>query len=67
MKTGDVYIGISSDEEILEKTEDGGVVTSLLKFALKSKLVDTVVAVRKGKNRYEGELSFMTEPEEINE
>jgi formate dehydrogenase subunit beta len=67
MEAGDVYIGISAEEEILEKTEDGGVVTSLLKFALKSKLVDTVVAVRKGKNRYEGILSFMTEPEEIKE
>jgi len=67
MKTGDVYIGVSSDEQILEKAENGGVVTSLLKFALKSKLIDTVLAVKAGKNRYEGILSFITEPEEIKE
>ena len=65
MKASDVYIGISAEKQILEKAENGGVVTSLLKFALKSKLVDTVVAVRKGKNRYEGILSFMTEPDQI--
>ena len=67
MKTGKLYIGISSEKQIVEKAENGGVVTSLLNFALKSKLVDTVVAVRKGKNRYEGVLSFITEPEDVNE
>jgi formate dehydrogenase subunit beta len=67
MKTNDVYIGISAEKEILEKAENGGVVTSLLKFALKSKLVDTVVAVRKGKNRYEGILSFVTEPDQVSD
>jgi len=67
MKTGELYIGISSEKQIVEKAENGGVVTSLLKFALKSRLVDTVVAVKKGKNRYEGLLSFMTESEEVNE
>ncbi|MFZ2147499.1 MAG: Coenzyme F420 hydrogenase/dehydrogenase, beta subunit C-terminal domain [Sedimentisphaerales bacterium] len=67
MKTGELYIGISSEKQIVEKAENGGVVTSLLKFALKSKLVDTVVAVKKGKNRYEGILSFITEPEEVKE
>jgi len=67
MKTGELYIGISSEKQIAEKAEAGGVVTSLLKFALKSKVVDTVVAVKKGKNRYEGILSFITEPEEVEE
>jgi len=67
MKTGELYIGISSEKQIAEKAEAGGVVTSLLKFALKSKAVDTVVAVKKGKNRYEGILSFITEPEEVEE
>jgi len=67
MKTGDVYIAVSSEKQIVEKAENGGVVTSLLKFALESKLVDTVVAVKKGKNRYEGVLSFITEPEEVEE
>lgn len=47
MKTGELYIGISSEKQIVEKAENGGVVTSLLKFALKSKLVDTAVAVKR--------------------
>ena len=67
MKTGDVYIAVSSEKQIVEKAENGGVVTSLLKFALKSGLVDAVVAVKKGENRYEGILSFITEPEEVKE
>jgi len=67
MKTGDVYVGISSDEQILQKTENGGVVTSLLKFALESRIIDIAVAVKQGKNRYEGILSFITEPEEVKE
>lgn len=67
MKTGDVYISISSDKEILEKTENGGVVTSLLKFALENQIVDTVVAVRQGESRYEGVLTFVKDPEQINE
>ena len=67
MKTGELYIGISSEKQIVEKAENGGVVTSLLKLALKSRFVDTVVVVKKGKNRYESMLSFMSEPEEVNE
>jgi formate dehydrogenase subunit beta len=66
MKKGELYIGVSSDKQTLKEAENEGVVTSLLKFALKIGMVDVVVAVRKGKNRYEGVLSFITEPDEIN-
>jgi len=65
MKTGDMYVAISSEKEILERSEHGGVITSLLKFALESGLVDIAVAVRQSKSRYETVLSFITEPEEI--
>jgi len=67
MQNRDMYVGISTDEQIQERSEYGGIITSLLKFALKSKLVDSVVAVKAGRNRYEGILSFMTEPEEVTE
>jgi formate dehydrogenase subunit beta len=43
---GDTYLAWSSNEEILNKAESGGVVTSLLKFALEAKRVDAVVAIK---------------------
>jgi formate dehydrogenase subunit beta len=67
MKTGDMYVGISADKEIHERSEHGGLITSLLKFALESGLVDIVVAVRQTNSRYETVLSFITEPEELKE
>ncbi len=63
---GDMYIARSSDKEILEKAEYGGVVTSLLKFALESGRVDAVLGVKaRDGNRYEGVPFLITEPEEV--
>ena len=67
MKMGDLYIGVSTDTEILQRTEGGGVVTSLLKFALEHRIVDAVFAVRKGNSRYEATPSFITDPEAVKE
>jgi formate dehydrogenase subunit beta len=65
---GDMYIACSSDKEILGKAECGGVVTSLLKFALESKRVDAVVAVKaRDGNRYGGIPVLITEPEQLRE
>jgi len=65
---GDMYIARSSDKGILEKAEHGGVVTSLLKFALESKGVDAVVAVKaRDGNRYDGIPVLITEPEKVME
>ncbi len=65
---GDMYIARSSDKQILEKTECGGVVTSLLKFALESKMVDAVVAVKaRDGNRYDGVPALITEPGHLKE
>jgi formate dehydrogenase subunit beta len=63
---GDRYIARGADKDILKKGEHGGVVTSLLKFALESKRVDAVVAVkaREG-NRYDGTPVLITEPEKV--
>ena len=63
---GDMYIARSSDKGILEKAECGGAVTSLLKFALESKRVDAVLAVKaRDGNRYDGIPVLITNPEEI--
>jgi formate dehydrogenase subunit beta len=63
---GDMYIARAADKDILKIGECGGVVTSLLKFALESKKVDAVVAVkaREG-NRYDGIPVLITEPEKV--
>lgn len=63
---GDMYLARSSNEEILNKTESGGVVTSLLKFALESKRVDAVLAIKaRDGNRYDGIPVLISDPEEV--
>jgi len=60
---GDMYLARSSDDAIFEKAECGGAVTSLLKFALESKIVDAVLAVKaRDGNRYDGIPALITEP-----
>jgi len=63
---GDMYLAWSPDEEILEKAEYGGAVTSLLKFALESKRVDAVLVVKaRNGNRYDGIPVLITDPQEV--
>ena len=63
---GAIYLARSSDREILERAEHGGVVTALLKFALESERVDAVLAVKpRDGNRYEGVPTLITDPEQL--
>ena len=63
---GDMYLAWSSSEEILNRGDCGGVVTSLLKFALDTKRVDAVLAVKaRDGNRYDGIPALITDPEEL--
>jgi len=63
---GDMYIAHSTDKKILEKAEYGGAVTSLLRFALESKRVDAVLAIKaRDGDRYDGIPVLITDPEEI--
>ncbi len=63
---GDMYLARSSNEEILERGDCGGVVTSLLKFALDTKRVDAVVAIKaRDGNRYDGIPVLISDPEEV--
>jgi formate dehydrogenase subunit beta len=63
---GDMYLIRSSDDEILKRAECGGAVTSLLKFALESKMVDAVLAVNaRDGDRYDGIPVLITDPEAV--
>ena len=63
---GDMYLAWASDEKIRERAEYGGAVTALLKFALESKAVDAVVAVRAREgNRFDGIPVTISDPEEV--
>jgi formate dehydrogenase subunit beta len=63
---GDTYWAWSPDPAIVDKAECGGAVTSLLKFALESKQVDAVLAVKaRDGNRYDGIPVLIDDPEEL--
>jgi len=63
---GDMYLAWSSSEEILNRTESGGLVISLLKFALESKRVDAVLAINaRDGNRCDGIPVLITDPDEV--
>ena len=61
-----MVLASSTDKVILDRGEYGGAVTSLLKYALESKLVDAVLAVKaRNGDRYDGVPILITEPEEL--
>lgn len=63
---GDMYVARSRDGGIAEKAECGGVVTSLLKFALENGQANAALAVKaRDGNRYDGIPVLITEPDEI--
>lgn len=63
---GDMYIARSADSAIVDRGEYGGAVTALLKFALESKRVDAVLAVKaRGGHRYDGTPVLITAPQEV--
>ncbi|MCX6681399.1 MAG: Coenzyme F420 hydrogenase/dehydrogenase, beta subunit C-terminal domain [Methanoregula sp.] len=62
---GDMLYAWSTDAEIQKKGECGGAVTALLKYALEKKIVDGVLAVKKGIDLYDAQPTFITDPKEI--
>lgn len=61
-----MYIARALDESLLERGENGGAVTSILKCALKTKLIDGVVTVRaKNNDRFSGIPVLITDPEDL--
>ncbi len=62
---GDMLYAWTPDSGLLEKAECGGAVTALLKYALENKIVDAVLAVRKGADLYDAVPTIITDPNEI--
>ncbi|MCK9307717.1 MAG: Coenzyme F420 hydrogenase/dehydrogenase, beta subunit C-terminal domain [Methanoculleus sp.] len=62
---GDMFYAWAADADILKKGECGGAITALQQYALKSGMVDAVLAVRKGADLYDAVPTVITDPAEI--
>lgn len=62
----EMYIAKSQDDKILNKAENGGVVTSLLKYILEESIADTVLTIKaRNEDRYAGIPVLIDEPDEL--
>jgi len=61
----EMYCVKASDEKILKKAECGGAVTAIFKYLLDKKLVDGVLALKKGADVYDGILTFVTSSDDL--
>jgi formate dehydrogenase subunit beta len=64
-KKGDMLYAWSTTPEIAQRGECGGAVTALLKFALEQKMVDAVLAVRRGQDLYDAVPTVITDPKNV--
>ena len=64
---GELLYAWTTDAGLAKKAECGGAVTTLLKYALESKMVDTVVAVKKGFDLYDAVPVAVTDPKDLDE
>ena len=64
---GDMVYAWTSDADIAKKAECGGAVTGLLKFALENKMVDAVLAIKKGADIYDALPVLVTDPKDLAE
>jgi formate dehydrogenase subunit beta len=62
---GDMFYTWAADADILKKGECGGAITALQQYALKSGMVDAVLAVKKGADLYDAVPTVITNPAEI--
>jgi formate dehydrogenase subunit beta len=65
VKKGDMLYAWTNDAEIQKKAELGGAVTALWKYALESKAVDAVYAIRKGADLYDAQPVLITDPKDL--
>jgi len=65
VKKGDMLYAWTNDADIKKKAELGGAVTGLWKYALESKMVDAVLAVRKGTDIYDAQPVLITDPKDL--
>ena len=64
---GDCFYAWASDAGMAERGECGGAVSSLLKHALESGMVDAVLAVKKGVDLYDAVPALITDPADVDE
>ena len=55
----------TTDSEIAKQAECGGAVTSLLKYALEHKMVDAVLAIKRGQDIYDAVPTLIRDPKEL--
>ena len=65
VNVGDMFYGYSAIDEINEKGEYGGVVTTIMKYLLEENIVDGIVAVQEGFDIYDAVPTLITKPEDI--
>jgi formate dehydrogenase subunit beta len=65
VKKGDMLYAWTNDADIKKKAELGGAVTALWKHALESKVVDAVLAIRRGTDLYDAQPVLITDPKEL--
>jgi formate dehydrogenase subunit beta len=66
-KKGDMLYAWTNDAGLAKKAECGGAVTELLKYALESKTVDAVLAVRRGIDLYDAVPTVVTNPKDLDQ
>jgi formate dehydrogenase (coenzyme F420) beta subunit len=64
-KKGDMLYAWTNDADIKKKAELGGAVTGLWKYALESKMVDAILAVKKGVDVYDAVPTLITDPDQL--
>ncbi|HPD09837.1 MAG TPA: Coenzyme F420 hydrogenase/dehydrogenase, beta subunit C-terminal domain [Methanoregulaceae archaeon] len=65
VKKGDMFYAWTTDADIAKKAECGGAVTTLLKYALENKMVDAVLAVKRGADIYDAIPTIITNPKDL--
>ncbi|MCD1293788.1 formate dehydrogenase [Methanocella sp. CWC-04] len=65
VNVNDMYYAWTTNQDIKAKAECGGAVTTLLKYALESGMVDAVLAVTRGADIYDGVPTLITDPADV--
>ncbi|MFA5348025.1 MAG: Coenzyme F420 hydrogenase/dehydrogenase, beta subunit C-terminal domain, partial [Methanoregula sp.] len=64
-KKGDMLYAWTTNADLAKKAECGGAVTGLLAYALETKMVDAVLAVKRGVDLYDAVPTIITDPKDI--
>jgi formate dehydrogenase subunit beta len=66
-KKGDLLYAWTTNADIAKVAECGGAVTGLLRYALENKMVDAVLAVKKGMDIYDAVPTVITDPKDLSQ